>query len=790
MLKRKFVYISIVMALLASLLVPAFGGAVALAANAFYDFQSGNANGWTTYGGTWAVVNGEYTVNAGAGNKSVISGSNYNSFIYEADVNVGTGGNAGFIIRAGSLGTGADAYTGYYIGLDSANNKVQMGKVNNNWTLMINYPFTVTPNTWYHLKVVASGGSVDTYVGNTHVLSTFDKTFLSGAVGLRVFNTSAKFDNVRVTDNGVVNSPVYNWSGKKGALFVPSNAVNMIEMWQNYDSTTINRELSYAKTYGFNSIAVYLPFLVWENNPTGILNNFENFLTLANNHGMKVSPIFFDDCWGQNPALGAQGAPIPGVHNSRWVQSPGNNVRNNYFTTYKTPVRNYVQAFVNAHKTDSRILFWEQMNEPGCNNSYDMTINLMNDARIAIKETGSTIPVSSCSCQFFEGQFFSDFFSYHDYSAAYNAGPKGTEYFMTEGMARGIPQSIPGIVSAYGGSNTGWIVWELMIGRTNTRFPWGSAQGAPEPATPFHGVVYPDGHPWSTADIVAINGAIANMPVYTVNYYNGVFATFKKGSVTPLIDFDLNTEPGTSSPDASAGVSSTNYSIRWTGMIRPATTGTFTFFADSDNKARIWVNNVQVVNKTNAGRSEVSGTIALTANTNYAVKVEYEHTTGTSNMHVQWSGPSLSKQVLRVQPGGGGGGTVNRFESLNIVGNFIRHANSRGRIDPNVNPLADSQFILVPGLADPAAVSFQSVNFPGSYLRHRNGEIWLDASDGSALFNADATFYRRPGLANSAYASFESYNFPGNYIRHRNSLLYSEAGSGAPFISDATFIVR
>jgi hypothetical protein len=142
------------------------------------------------------------------------------------------------------------------------------------------------------------------------------------------------------------------------------------------------------------------------------------------------------------------------------------------------------------------------------------------------------------------------------------------------------------------------------------------------------------------------------------------------------------------------------------------------------------------------------------------------------------------------QLGSGPTGPTQRWESLNFPGRFIRHMNGRGRIDSNVSPLADSQFVMVPGLANSGAVSFRSVNFPTAYLRHRNGEIWLDVSDGSALFNADATFYKRPGLANSAHVSFESYNFPGRYIRHRNSLLYSESGSGAPFTSDATFIQR
>ncbi len=129
-----------------------------------------------------------------------------------------------------------------------------------------------------------------------------------------------------------------------------------------------------------------------------------------------------------------------------------------------------------------------------------------------------------------------------------------------------------------------------------------------------------------------------------------------------------------------------------------------------------------------------------------------------------------------------------RLEASNVAGQFIRHYAGRGRIDPNVSPLADSQWIIRAGLASTAGVSFESVNFPGHYLRHRNGEIWDDRNDNTALFRSDATWYRRAGLANSAQVSFESYNIAGNYIRHRSSLLYSEPVADAPGRSDATFI--
>ena len=34
-------------------------------------------------------------------------------------------------------------------------------------------------------------------------------------------------------------------------------------------------------------------------------------------------PVLFDDCWKAKWTIGNQPDPIPGVHNSQWVQCPG-----------------------------------------------------------------------------------------------------------------------------------------------------------------------------------------------------------------------------------------------------------------------------------------------------------------------------------------------------------------------------------------------------------------------------------------------------------------------------------
>src|SRR5690606_35540599 len=112
-------------------------------------------------------------------------------------------------------------------------------------------------------------------------------------------------------------------------------------------------------------------------------------------------------------------------------------------------------------------------------------------------------------------------------------------------------------------------------------------------------------------------------------------------------------------------------------------------------------------------------------------------------------------------------------------------------IDPfPMEPPADQQWRLVPGLADAAGVSFESVNRPGRYLRHSGYALRLDPDDGSSLFRADATFHRAAGLADGSWASFRSHNFPDRYLRHSGYELRIDplgSGSSSTDRQDATF---
>jgi hypothetical protein len=473
------------------------------------------------------------------------------------------------------------------------------------------------------------------------------RPFMPGAILAAVLFLSAF---VNAAESATNSEPAYkaDWRWVKGAVFVPTKDVNEAQQWDQYDPVINDRELHYASVYGINCVRVYLHYYVYLKNKKALLNNIEDFLKRADKYGIKTEFVFFDDCWNQpdesmlSPNY-QYPAPLPGVHNSRWLVSPGEEVRGHY-ADHKARLKAYVQDIVNAHKADPRIAFWESYNEP---NKSDQTRQLLADAQAWIHETGTQIPVTATGREF-AGDPYSDFLSWHEYGGyAYTGTP---ESLCTECMNRS-GQTVPGIVQHFRGK-TGFIVWELGIGRDNCRFSWDDNREHPrkdEPTMPFHGIVYPDGHPWSIDDVKALLGEerFAQAPLFTVEYYKDAsFSELAKKSVTPMIDFDLGDDAGTGSPDASAGVPNNNFSVRWTGTIRPPADGKYTFYIDGDNQAKVFLKSELVLEKTASEHKQASKKINLAGRQPVEIKIEYIHLAGDASLHLSWAGPGLSKQIL------------------------------------------------------------------------------------------------------------------------------------------------
>ena len=72
------------------------------------------------------------------------------------------------------------------------------------------------------------------------------------------------------------------WGWLRGSDFIPSTAINQLEMWQaeSFDTATINRELGWAENIGMSSMRVYLHHLAWEVDPEGFKQRVGRYLAV------------------------------------------------------------------------------------------------------------------------------------------------------------------------------------------------------------------------------------------------------------------------------------------------------------------------------------------------------------------------------------------------------------------------------------------------------------------------------------------------------------------------------
>ena len=186
---------------------------------------------------------------------------------------------------------------------------------------------------------------------------------------------SASAENA-ATDPAEANTAREQWSKEQanewyaehiplvGFNYVPRTAVNQLEMWQadTWDPKTIDEELSWAAEIGLNTARVFLHDILWTEDKDGFIDRIDDFLDIAEKHGIGVMFVFFDGVWHPMPKSGAQPDPIPGVHNSQWVQSPGLEVLDD--PNRYDELAPYIKGIISRYRTDSRVLVWDLFNEP------------------------------------------------------------------------------------------------------------------------------------------------------------------------------------------------------------------------------------------------------------------------------------------------------------------------------------------------------------------------------------------------------------------------------------------
>jgi pectate lyase len=184
----------------ATVLAAAFVVTVATAANAATllsdNFDDGNANGWTTSGGSWSVSSGAYSQSStGASAKAQAGSTSWGTATVSARVRPNTfSGN-------GSRGIGVAARvqnTSNFYALVVTPTAVQIRK--GATTVLASASFSATTGTWYTLSLSATGSSLVGSVNGAAVVTASDGSYSTGRAGLLANYTAGSFDDLVVTD--------------------------------------------------------------------------------------------------------------------------------------------------------------------------------------------------------------------------------------------------------------------------------------------------------------------------------------------------------------------------------------------------------------------------------------------------------------------------------------------------------------------------------------------------------------------------------------------------------------
>ncbi len=318
-----------------------------------------------------------------------------------------------------------------------------------------------------------------------------------------------------------------------GANYVPSDAINQLEMFQpeTFNPALNDKELGLAESAGMNTARVFLQDQLWTSDPEGFKKRLDAFLTIAAKHHIRPMLVLFDSCWDPNPKLGPQHPPIPGVHNSGWVQSPG--FKGITDPAYKPKLEAYVKGVVGAFAKDDRILAWDLWNEPDSPNEDYASVEAPHKAELVaallpqvFAWARSVHPAQPLTSGVWSGDWSdpakespmtkvqlaeSDIITFHNYGwpeefearivelKAYHRPILCSEY-----MARGAGSTFDGILPVAKKYNVALINWGLVAGKTQTYLPWDSWQKPyvlSQPVVWFHEVFRQDDTPYRRREV-------------------------------------------------------------------------------------------------------------------------------------------------------------------------------------------------------------------------------------------------------------------------------------------------
>jgi hypothetical protein len=291
----------------------------------------------------------------------------------------------------------------------------------------------------------------------------------------------------------------------KGFNYVPSNRINDVDTWRDYNETTVELEMAYASRVGFNFMRVFLNFVVWEAERENFIIKLQHLVQTANSHGISTMPVVFDGC-----QFGCDNE-VPEYNSTTkcWLASPGHSRQNN--VSWWPKGEKYVSALVHGLPDNTPgLMLWDVNNEPECAGAAQNWDFVQHFVLFFKNVTSTPVTVGVASAQDLgKVALYVNIISYHSYHHTWKDGLANLNlarsfadwykkpFFNSETGCISRANSYDQTIELHQMYGVGWVIWELMISE---------CQDCVDTRRWKHGIVYSDGSIRDAAAVAAVSG--------------------------------------------------------------------------------------------------------------------------------------------------------------------------------------------------------------------------------------------------------------------------------------------
>lgn len=284
----------------------------------------------------------------------------------------------------------------------------------------------------------------------------------------------------------------------------PSNCVNRTAMWQRYDhekvSEQIDKEFALAKETGFNAARAVIQFEVWYYEHDSFMENFEEYLSLADKHGIKVMVCLGNDCtvarsrwkpvvFGEQNVDWGYHSGLKGGQHAGDFKEPGYQLIDE--PEYEREYYRMIDEFAKKYGHDERVQIWDVWNEISNSNRGSMSLGFMEKFFEILRSNNVEQPLTADVWDYTctgepsnEAQRraleLSDIITFHYYGSYENMvkiiqklKEYGRPIINNEWLNRIENNNVEDIFPLFYNERIGSYSWGLMQGYSQTYEPWG-----------------------------------------------------------------------------------------------------------------------------------------------------------------------------------------------------------------------------------------------------------------------------------------------------------------------------